>query len=117
LGAARHRGRIAFDPRSSRNLGAAWLRLLPRGSSTGYHDDETPELAMVVQPDRTGQGIGSALLSALIDAARTAVPALVLTVRSGNPARRLYERHGFVVIGKVPNRAGTTSNKMRLKFS
>ena len=110
------RGAVAFDPGKSCKLGAAWLRLLPRGFSTGYHDDETPELAIAVLPECTGQGIGSALLDALIDTVRTVVPAIVLTVRSGNPARRLYERHGFVVIDEVTNRAGTISSKMLLKF-
>ena len=110
------RGRIAFDRGGSRKLGAAWLRLLPEGFSTGYVDDETPELAIAVLPEYTGQGIGSALLAALIDSVRTEVPAIVLTVRHANPARRLYERHGFVVIDEVTNRVGQMSSKMLLKF-
>ncbi|HEX8990214.1 MAG TPA: GNAT family N-acetyltransferase [Anaerolineales bacterium] len=109
-------GLIACNPSGSRKLGAAWLRLLARGSSTGYYDDETPELAIAVLPECTGHGIGSGLLSALIDSVRNTVPAVVLTVRAGNPARRLYERHGFVMIGEVPNRAGTTSSKMLLRL-
>ena len=110
------RGVIAFDPITSHQLGAAWLRLLPEGFSTGYVDDETPELAIAVLPDYTGQGIGSALLAALVDSVRTEVPAIVLTVRHGNPARRLYERHGFMVIDEVTNRVGKTSSKMLLKL-
>ena len=109
-------GLTAFDPGSLRKLGAAWLRLLPRGSSTGYHDDQTPELGIAVLPDLTGQGIGTMLLSALIEAVKTEVPAVVLTVRTGNPARRLYRRLGFITIDQVPNRAGTSSSRMLLKF-
>jgi len=46
--------------------------------------------------------IGSLLLEALIEAARAQRnPALSLSVEPDNPARRLYERHGFQVIGTV----------------
>ncbi len=110
------RGILAFDPATGRSLGAAWLRLLPEGFSTGYIDDETPELAIAVLPECIGQGIGSALLRALVDAVRADVPGIVLTVREGNPARHLYERHGFVEIDRVANRVGTQSSKMLLKL-
>ena len=115
-GRDRDRGVVACELRGSRKLGAAWLRLLPAGASSGYVDDETPELAIAVLPECTGQGIGSALLAALIEAVRPEFPAIVLTVRDGNPARRLYERHGFVTIDRVTNRAGTQSSKMLLRF-
>jgi ribosomal protein S18 acetylase RimI-like enzyme len=110
------RGLIAVEPVSSRKLGAAWLRLLPEGFSTGYVDDETPELAIAVLPECVGRGIGSALLAALIDAVRADVPSIVLTVREGNPARHLYERCGFVATGEVTNRVGTRSSKMLLRL-
>ncbi len=109
-------GIIAFDPLTQYKLGAAWLRILPEGFSTGYMDDETPELAIAVAPECTGQGVGSAMLAALIDAVRAEVPAIVLTVRHGNPACHLYERHGFVAIGDVTNRVGHKSAKMLLKL-
>src|SRR5512138_776418 len=83
-GRAGDRGLIAFDPATARGLGAAWLRLLPEGFSTGYVDDETPELAIAVLPECTGQGLGSALLAALMEAVRADYPAVVLTVRDGN---------------------------------
>lgn len=110
------RGVIALDAASGRRLGAAWLRLQPEGASTGYIDDETPELVIAVLPECSGQGLGSALLAALIEQVRGQAPAIVLTVRDGNPARRLYERHGFVTIDRVSNRAGTTSSRMLLRF-
>jgi GNAT superfamily N-acetyltransferase len=78
--------------------GMAYYRLFTdevRGQ--GYLDAQTPELAIAVVPDLRGQGIGSRLLGALaVEARRTAVPRLSLSVSAGNPARRLYERHGYV---------------------
>jgi len=110
-------GAIAFDPQTSRKLGAAWLRLLTEDKSHyGYYDDETPELAIATLPEVTGQGIGSILLGALIEQACGQIPAIVLTVRGDNPARRLYERFGFQVIDEVTNRVGTKSGKMLLKL-
>jgi len=110
-------GVIAFDAQTSRPLGAAWLRLLTEDKSHyGYYNDDTPELAIAVLPELIGQGIGSALMSHLIEAARGQVSAIVLTVRSDNPAKKLYERLGFVEIDEVTNRVGTTSSKMLLKL-
>jgi ribosomal protein S18 acetylase RimI-like enzyme len=98
-------------------LGAAWLRFLTDDKSHyGYYDDETPELAIAVLPEMKGQGVGSALLSHMIETARGQVPAIVLTVRNDNPARHLYERCGFVVIDEVINRVGTKSFQMLLKL-
>jgi len=84
-------------------VGAAWLRLLPeQDPGYGFVDDETPELSIGVVPRHRGRGIGSLLLEALIEAARAQrYPALSLSVEPDNPARRLYERHGFQVIGTV----------------
>ncbi len=110
-------GVIAYDPVSSRNLGAAWIRLLIDDKSHyGYYDNGTPELAIAVLPELMGQGIGSALLSHLIETVRAEVPAIVLSVRSDNPAKHLYERFGFVVIDEVINRVGTKSSKMLLRL-
>lgn len=48
-----------------------------------------------ILPAHQGQGIGEAVLNALLtDAARAHVP-VSLSVLHGNPARRLYERLGF----------------------
>jgi ribosomal protein S18 acetylase RimI-like enzyme len=110
-------GFIAYDSQNLRRLGAAWLRLLTNDTSNyGYYDDETPELAIAVLPEFVGQGIGSALLSSLIDKAKSEVPGIVLTVRSNNQAKHLYERKGFIVIDEIVNRVGTKSSKMLLKF-
>ena len=111
-------GVLAFDPQSLHPLGAAWLRLLTDDKSHyGYHDDETPELAIAVLPELTRLGIGSALLSHLVESTRGQIPAIVLTVRNDNSAKKLYERFGFIVIDEVTNRVGTKSSKMLLKLS
>ncbi|MER5478522.1 GNAT family N-acetyltransferase [Streptomyces sp. NPDC002734] len=47
-------------------------------------------------PARQGQGLGSAVLRLLLDDADAAGEPFRLVVLQGSPARRLYERHGFV---------------------
>jgi len=57
-------------------VGAAWVRMLVgEDAAYGYVDDTTPELAIAVDPQRTGDGIGSQLLKRLLlDAERRQVP-------------------------------------------
>ncbi len=50
------------------------------------------------------QGLGSFLLQRLIEDARTAQVVLQLTVLEVNPARRFYERHGFVLTHTISPR-------------
>src|SRR5207244_914190 len=51
-----------------------------------------------VDPLRRGQGIGGQLLSWAVDEARRCgIVNMSLHTTTANPARRLYERHGFVV--------------------
>ena len=74
-------------------VGAAWARLM-RGY--GFAGDGVPELAVSVLPGRRGRGVGTALLSALIErCSELGHPALSLSVQRSNPAARLYERLGF----------------------
>jgi ribosomal protein S18 acetylase RimI-like enzyme len=62
-------------------------------------DERTPELAIAVVPSKRGRGIGEQLLAALLERAREAGhDAISLSVEPGNPARKLYERHGFEVV-------------------
>jgi GNAT superfamily N-acetyltransferase len=49
-------------------------------------------------PERRGQGIGSALLSELMNEARSTACELTLHVEPDNPAQRLYQRLGFRLI-------------------
>lgn len=50
-----------------------------------------------LSPAVQGKGIGAQVLNELIDAARQAGVDMVLSVLKANPARRLYERLGFVI--------------------
>ena len=81
-------------------VGAAWFRVF-RAVEPGYGfvDESTPELAIAVVPSKRGHGIGDELLGALIQKAQAGgYGRLSLSVEPGNPARKLYERHGFAVV-------------------
>lgn len=74
-------------------VGATWARLM-RGY--GFAGDGVPELAVSVLPGHRGRGLGTALLSSLIErCSELGCPALSLSVQRSNPAARLYERLGF----------------------
>jgi ribosomal protein S18 acetylase RimI-like enzyme len=95
-------------------LGAAWLRLLhgePNPMMVWTHD--VPELAIALTPAARGRGVGTTLLRALIEAAADRYPAVLLSVREGNPAVHLYERFGFVRESELANRVGGQSIVMR----
>jgi GNAT superfamily N-acetyltransferase len=80
-------------------VGAAWYRLFRRDQpGYGFVDEETPELAIAVVPNRRGRGIGDALLKALYDRAKqdghTAVS--LAAERDNAPLVFYYEqKHGF----------------------
>lgn len=59
--------------------------------------------AMYVRAAARGTGLGDALVAGALDAARAnGIATVFLTVTVGNDvARRLYERHGFVVYGQL----------------
>jgi ribosomal protein S18 acetylase RimI-like enzyme len=86
---------------SGEPVGAAWYRLFPpEDAGFGFVDERTPELSLAVVAEARRRGVGTGLLSALLDRARADdFPALSLSVEPDNPARRLYERHGFVRLG------------------
>jgi ribosomal protein S18 acetylase RimI-like enzyme len=107
-------GFLAVTQPTDRNIGAAWLRLMPPESPIyRFVDSRVPELAIAIAPDCLGIGVGSALLNQLLAAAKERYPAIALSVRSGNPARRLYERFGFTVIAQIANRVGGDSFVMK----
>ena len=88
-----------FDP--------ARIEIVERaGEAAGYISVERGEDviflgAIEIAPDFQGQGIGTGLIRDLQDeAGRWGVP-LKLRVLQGNPARRLYERLGFVATGET----------------
>jgi ribosomal protein S18 acetylase RimI-like enzyme len=56
-----------------------------------------------IAPELQGRGIGEALIRELIAEARAAGASLHLHVLHANPARRLYERLGFRIVGEEGN--------------
>jgi ribosomal protein S18 acetylase RimI-like enzyme len=75
--------------------GAAWLRLI---QGYGYVSEDIPELTMAVLPDYRAQGIGTALLTKLIETAAQSYRGISLSVVGGNPAMDLYHRLGFEIL-------------------
>jgi ribosomal protein S18 acetylase RimI-like enzyme len=93
-------GVIAIDEGGAR-LGAAWYRLFPADDPAyGFVAADIPELSIGVASDARGQGVGRALLDALLATARQqGYRAVSLSVDRQNPALRLYERAGFYDAG------------------
>lgn len=99
-------------------VGAAWLRRLDETDSSNpvYVSAGVPELAIAVQPGMEGGGIGSALLSELLESVSGRFPGVVLSARADNPAITLYERFGFSKVETITNRVGTKSVKMWVRL-
>lgn len=86
-------------------IGASWYRVFTEVEhGYGFIEARIPELTLAVAEEARGRGIGTSLLLALV---RRAHPeghnALSLSVEEDNPALRLYERVGFVRVGRVGN--------------
>lgn len=87
-----------------------WLVALDGGTVLGYVGSqtvmgETDMMNLAVRPDSRRQGIGEALVHALISGLKQrGSRCLTLEVRASNePARRLYEKMGFALVGRRPN--------------
>lgn len=94
-------GYIVIDPKSDQPVGAAWVRLFTREhAGYGYVADHFPELTIALQPGYRGLGLGSLLLTYLCREASFYFPGISLSVSCDNPARRLYHRFGFEVVGE-----------------
>src|SRR5262245_35239164 len=81
-------------------VGAAWIRRFT-GEELGPIDDEdVPVLAIGVEQDYRGCGVGGRLMDGLIEQARASgVHAIALTTGLFNDAAvRLYRRRGFVEV-------------------
>jgi len=110
-------GVVVIDSQTQAKIGAAWARRMPlRFPMYDYADPSLPELDIAVRPESLGSGIGSALLTRLLEEARSVHPGMVLSVRANNPAKRLYERLGFVVVAQIANRVGGKSAVMKIDF-
>ncbi len=111
---------VALTRSDGKRIGAAWYRLMrPEDPGYGFVNAATPEVSIAVVPEFRGQGVGGALLQALIRTARSqGFEALSLGVEKDNPALQIYERQGFTKLfdtggawtmkanlGTVPNRS------------
>lgn len=64
-------GFLALDPHNQQPIGAAWLRLLIGPDQTiAYINDSTPELAIAVLPSYYGKGLGTRLLTHILNASK-----------------------------------------------
>jgi ribosomal protein S18 acetylase RimI-like enzyme len=54
-----------------------------------------------ISPEHQRTGIGTEVLSDLVETWALTEKPIALTVLKNNPARRLYERFGFSVVGEV----------------
>lgn len=83
-------------------LGAAWYRTFTEVShGYGFVSDDVPELSIAVVASHRRGGIGRRLLDELIEASvAQGYGAISLSVAENNPARRLYESVGFVLVVK-----------------
>jgi GNAT superfamily N-acetyltransferase len=87
---------VALDTASA-PLGVAWLtHFTSDDPGYGFVADDVPEVSIWVASSNRRAGIGSRLLQTVIDEAHAQdMTAICLSAEDGNPARRLYERHGF----------------------
>jgi ribosomal protein S18 acetylase RimI-like enzyme len=75
----------------------------------GFVAADVPEITIAIRAAHRGRGLGGALLDAVLTQARErGLRAVSLSVEDGNRARRLYERAGFVVVG----RSGTSDTML-----
>jgi GNAT superfamily N-acetyltransferase len=89
---------LAFDEiiqLAGRDIGLIGVN---RGSDGWFLDK------LYLLPTYQNRGIGSCLLQRLINDAKAAQVELRLTVLEVNPARRFYERHGFVLTQTISPR-------------
>ena len=98
---------IAVD-RNNMPLGAAWYRFWSsENHSYGFVDESTPEVGIGVRVGKRRQGVGTALLQALLKQAdKQGIQSVSLSVDPDNYARKIYEKIGFKKVD-VPDNSWT----------
>ena len=93
-----------------RNPLSLWIVAVEGETLAGYVGSqsvmgEADMMNLAVQPEFRRQGVGETLVSALVAAlAEQKVSSLTLEVRASNaPAISLYEKLGFIQVGRRPN--------------
>ncbi|MFJ1754612.1 GNAT family N-acetyltransferase [Kitasatospora sp. NPDC088134] len=100
----RQRMRDAYEPEHTSVLELPGFPP-PAGCLTVRPDDRPGTLLLehfYLAPALHGRGLGTAVLRAALARADAAGLAVRLNVLRGSPARRLYERHGFVLTAEDP---------------
>lgn len=103
-------GAIALERGAA--VGAAWFRLFSADvPGYGFVGEDIPELAIFLEPEARGRGIGRALMHRLSELAHAAgFPTLSLSVRQNNhPALHLY-----LDLGYQPEEPGATTTSITL---
>jgi ribosomal-protein-alanine N-acetyltransferase len=97
---------LAFPHTHYRLVGFGGELPCTAGAAAGYTlvraaPGEEELLLVAVVPEARGRGLGAALLADALERARLrGAESMFLEMRENNPARALYERHGFVPIGR-----------------
>jgi ribosomal protein S18 acetylase RimI-like enzyme len=84
--------------REGQDAGAVWWRYFTAADpGFGFVAEDVPQLAIGVVDGRRGEGIGRALMNAIVAAS---AGDLSLSVEDNNPAIELYRKSGFVPVGR-----------------
>jgi len=93
---------VVAETNEGAGVGAAWCRTFAaEDAGYGFVSADIPELSIGVLAEGRGSGTGTGLLVALISLGRArGLRAISLSVEDRNRARVLYERLGFVKVGR-----------------
>ena len=91
---------ILAEDHSAIAIGAVWTYHSNPPLRTDAAGSPLPELCIAVAPGSRGAGIGGLLLDALFAELSPHAEAMCTNVHVRNPAKHLYERKGFRVVGQ-----------------
>lgn len=96
-------GVVGWD--DGKRVGAAWCRVQADVLAFDAEGSPLPEIAIAVAPVHQARGLGTLLLDGLARAtSEVRFTAVSLTVNARNPALRLYERAGFLLVARDNDR-------------